>query len=137
MEEQDRRLIAEAPVAAANELDRQQGVSGFGTILPDSFPSSSYQNWARWRKHFACVADANRWADEQARMVLPTCLTSWALDKFTSMRAHIRVEIEGYENPTLARMLAEHDQRITPFQTHAGARAEFKSLMRGKKEGLM
>ena len=70
MEEQDRRLIAEAAVAAANALDRPQGVIGFGTIRPDRFPSSTYQNWADRRKHFAWVADANRWEDEQARMVL-------------------------------------------------------------------
>ena len=136
MEEQDRRLIAEAVVAAANALERQQGVFGFGTIRPDRFPSSTYQNWADWRKHFAWVADANQWEDEQARMVLPTCLTSWALDEFTSMPAHFREEIEGYEEPTLARMLAELDQRLMPFQSHAAARAEFKSLMQGEKEGL-
>ena len=33
-------------------------------------------------------------------------------------------------------MLAELDHRMMPFQTHAGARAEFKSLMQGEKEGL-
>ena len=53
---------------------RQQGVFGFGTIRPDRFPSSSYQNWRDWRKHFAWIADANRLDNEQARMVLPTCL---------------------------------------------------------------
>ena len=125
--------MAEAAVAAANALDRQQGVFRFGTIRPDRFPSSSYQNWADWRKHFAWVADANRWDDEQA---LPTCRTGWALDEFTSMPAHFREEMEGFEPPTLARMLAELDHRMMPFQTQAGARAEFKILMQGKKEGL-
>ena len=33
-------------------------------------------------------------------------------------------------------MLAELDHRMMPFQTHADARAEFKSLMQGEKEGL-
>ena len=136
MEEQDRRLIAEAVIAAANALDRQQGVFGIGTIRPDRFPSSSYQNWADWRKHFAWVADANRWQDEQARMVRPTFLTSWVLDKFTSLPAHLREKIEGYDEPTLARMLAELDQRLMPFQSRATARAEFKSLIQGDKEGL-
>ena len=136
MNDGDRQLMAEAAVAAANALDRQQGVFGFGTIRPDRFTSSSYQNWADWRKHFAWVADANRWDDEQARMILPTCLTGWALDEFTSMPAHFREEMEGFEPPTLARMLAELDHRMMPFQTHAGARAEFRSLMQGKKEGL-
>ena len=56
----DRAALAEAAVAAANAFDRQQGVFGFGTIRPDRFPSSSYQNWADWRKHFAWVIDANR-----------------------------------------------------------------------------
>ena len=33
-------------------------------------------------------------------------------------------------------MLAELDHRMMPFQTHAGARGEFKSLTQGEKEGL-
>ena len=33
-------------------------------------------------------------------------------------------------------MLGELDHRMISFQTHAGARAVFKSLMQGKKEGL-
>ena len=52
------------------------------------------------------------------------------------MPAHFREKVEGFEPPTLARMLAELDHKMMPFQTHAGARAEFKSLMQGKKEGL-
>ena len=101
MNDGDRQLMAEAAVAAANALDRQQDVFGFGTIRPDRFPSSSYQNWADWRKHFAWVADANQWDNEQARMVLPTCLTGWALEEFTSMPAHFQEEMEGFEPPTL------------------------------------
>ena len=72
MNDQDRALMADAAVPAANALDRQQGMFGFGTIRADRFPSNSYQNWAYWRKRFAWVSDANRWEDEQARMVLPT-----------------------------------------------------------------
>ena len=136
MNDEDRQLMAEAAVAAANALDRQQGVFGFGTIRPDRFPSSSYQNWADWRKHSAWVTDANRWDDEQARMVLPTCLTGWALDEFTSMPAHFREEVDGFAEPTLGRMIAELDQRMMPFQTRSTARAEFKSLMQGEKEDL-
>ena len=114
MNNQDRALMAEAAVAAANALDRQQWFFGFG---PDRFPSNSYQNWADWRKHFAWVANANRWEDEQARMVLPTCLTGWALDEFTSMPAHFREEVDGFPDSTLGGMLNELDQRIMPFQT--------------------
>ena len=136
MNDEERQLMAEAAVAAANALDRQQGVFGFGTIRPDRFPSTSYQNWADWRKHFAWVADANRWDDEQARMVLPTCLTGWALDEFTSMPAHFREEVDGFDEPTLGRMLAELDQRMMPFQTRSAARAEFKNLMQEEGEGL-
>ena len=136
MEEQDRRLIAEAAVAAANALDIQQGVFGFGTIRPDRFSSSTYQNWADWRKHFAWLADANRWDDEQTRMMLPTCLTGWVLDEFTKIPAHFREENDGFEEPTLGRMLAELDQRMMPFQTHSAARAEFRNLMQEEGEGL-
>ena len=69
-------------------------------------------------------------------MVLPTCLTSLALNKFTSMLALFRVEIEGYDEPTLARMLTELNQRLMPFQSRAASRAEFKSLMQGEKKSL-
>ena len=136
MNEQDRQLMAEAAVAAANALDRQQRVFGFGTIRPDRFPSNSYQNWADRRKHFAWVADANRWDDEQARMVLPTCLTGWALDEFTSMPVHFREEVDGFDDPTLGRMLGELDHRMMPFQTQLAARAEFKNLKQEEGEGL-
>ena len=129
MNDQDRQLIAEAAVAAANALDRQQEVFGFGTIRPDRFPSGSYQNWRDWKKHFAWIADANRWDDEHARMVLPTCLTGWAWDEFTSMAAHFREEVDEFDEPTLGRLLAELDQRMMPFQTQSAARAEFQNLM--------
>ena len=52
------------------------------------------------------------------------------------MPVHFREEIEGYDEPTLASMVGELDHRMMPFQTHAGARVEFKSLMKGEKEGL-
>ena len=62
-------------------------------------------------------------------MVLPTCLTGWALDELTSMPAHFREEVDGFEEPTLGRMLSELDQRMVLFQTQSAARAEFKNLM--------
>ena len=125
-----------AEAAVANALDRQQGRFGFGTIRPDRFPSNSYQNWSDWRKHFAWFADANRWEDEQARMVLRTCLTGCALDEFTSMPAHFREEVDDFPDPTLRGMLSELDQRMMPIQAQAGVREEFKNLMQSDKEGL-
>ena len=62
-------------------------------------------------------------------MVLPTCLTGWALDEFTSMPAHFREEVDGFEEPTLGRMLSELNQRMVPLQTQSAARADFKNLM--------
>ena len=44
--------------------------------------------------------------------------------------------MEGYDEPTLFRMLAKLDQRLLPLQSRAAARAELKSLMQGEKEGL-
>ena len=69
-------------------------------------------------------------------MVLPTSLTGRALDEFMSMPAHLREEVVGFLEPTLARMLAELDERLMPFPSRAAARAELKSLMQGEKEGL-
>ena len=45
------------------------------------------------------------------------------------MPAHFREEVDGFEKPTLGRMLAEFDQRMMPFQTQSAARAEIKNLM--------
>ena len=52
------------------------------------------------------------------------------------MPNHFREEVNGFPDPTLARMLAELDQRLMPFQSRAAARAEIKNLMQGKKIGL-
>ena len=52
------------------------------------------------------------------------------------MPAHFREEVDGFDDPTLGRMLGELDHRMMPFQTQAGARAEFKNLMQSEKEGL-
>ena len=69
-------------------------------------------------------------------MMLPTCLTVWALDEFTSMPAHFREEVDGFEELTPGRMFAELDQRMMPFQTRSGARVEFKNLMQEEACGL-
>ena len=123
-------------MAAANTLDRQQRVFGFGTIRPDRLTSSSYQNCRDWREHFAWIPDAIRWEDEQATIVLPTCLIGWALYDFTSKPAHFREEVDGFEEPTLGRMFAELDQRMMPFWTRSAARVEFKNPMQEEGEGL-
>ena len=52
------------------------------------------------------------------------------------MPNHFREEVDGFPEPTLARMLAELDQQLMPFQSRAAAKAEFKSLIQGDKEGL-
>ena len=129
-------LIAEAAVAAANALDRQQVMFGHGTIRHDRFPSCNHQSWADWMKFSAWIVDANWWEDERARIVLPTTLTGCTLDKFTSTPAHFREEVDDFLKPTLGRMLDELDRRLMPFQSRAAARAEFKSLMQRKKENL-
>ena len=68
-------------------------------------------------------------------MVLPTCLRG-SLDEYTSMQAHFREEVDGFEEPTLGRMLAELDQRMMPFRTRSAARAEFTNLRQEEGEGL-
>ena len=47
MNDQDRQLIAEAAVAAANALDRQQGVFGFGNDTTRSVPLEQLSELAR------------------------------------------------------------------------------------------
>ena len=41
-------------------------------------------------------------------MALPTCRTGCALDEFTSMPAHFREEVDGFEEPTLGRIQESH-----------------------------
>ena len=50
------------------------------------------------------------------------------------MPNNFREVVDGFPEPTLARMLAELDQ--SPFQRRAAARAEFKNLVQGDNEGL-
>ena len=69
-------------------------------------------------------------------MVLPTCLTGWALDEYTSMPAQFREDVAGFRYPTLGEMLIELDQRMMPFQTQAGARADFNNVKQSDKEEL-
>ena len=69
-------------------------------------------------------------------MVLSTSLTGGALDEFTSLSKHFMEEVHGFPEPTLARMLAELDQWLLSFPSQGAARADFKSLMQGDKEGL-
>ena len=129
MNDEERALMTEAAVAAANALGRQQGMFGFGTIRPDRFSSNSYQNQADCRKHFAWVADANRWEDEQSRMALPTFLSAEFLAKLQACRPTSgRKSAVCFPDPTLARMLNDLDQQTMPFQTQAAVRAELVSL---------
>ena len=137
MKDKDRRLIAQAAVATANALNRQQDVFGFGTVRPDRFLPLAIKTGQTGGNSSLGVQTPNSALGGRAdRMVLLTCFTSWALDEFTSMPAHFQEKIEGYDEQTLARILAELDHRMMPFQTHAGTRAVFKNLMQGKKEGL-
>ena len=67
---------------------------------------------------------------------VPTCLTGWALDEYTAMPNHFREQEDGHRAPTLERMFEYLDPRIMPFRNQRTARAEFKNLIQGEKEGI-
>ena len=52
------------------------------------------------------------------------------------MLANFRVEIDVFSYSIRERMLNELDQRMMPFETHAGAKAEFENLMQSDNQGL-
>ena len=89
-----------------------------------------------WKKHFVCIVESNRWDEEQAMACVPTCLTGWALDEYTAMPNHFREQEDGYPAPTLERMFEYLDPRMMPFRIQRTARAEFKNLIQGEKEGI-
>ena len=131
----EREALAEATVAAWDALGNH-GLYGRGAIRPEKFPSSNYQNWLDWKKHFTWIVEANEWTDQQARSALPTCLTSWALDEFCSMPRQYRERQLGHPNPSLERMFQFLDPLLTPYRNQRTARAEFKNLYQQEKEGI-
>ena len=89
-----------------------------------------------WRKHFSWVSDANNWTNEQAMVVIPTCLTGWALDEFTAMPRHLIEQVDDQPEPTLEAMLEYLNLRLSPFRNARTARTEFKNLVQGEREGF-
>ena len=135
MDEAGREAIVAAALAAVQALDGN-GLYGRGSVRPDRFPSNAYSNWTEWKRHFAWIAQANGWTDAQSMQAVPTCLTGWALDEFTAMPALYREQVDGQPAPTLHRMFTYLDPRMMPFRNLRTARAEFKGLFQGEREGI-
>ena len=135
LQAEDIQRIAEAAIQAADALNGQ-GLYGRGARQPDRFPNPIYKTWVDWKKHFVCIVESNRWDEEQAMACVPTCLTGWALDEYTAMPNHLREQEDGHPAPTLERMFEYLDPRMMPFRNQRTARAEFKNLIQGEKEGI-
>ena len=135
MDAGERQVIVQAAVAAVQALDNQ-GLYSRGAVRPDRFPSNNYSHWLEWKRHFVWISEANGWTDQKSRSALPTCLTGWALDEFSAMPQQYRVQVQGQPAPTLQRMFGYLDSRMQPYRTQRTARAEFKSTVRGEKEGI-
>ena len=52
------------------------------------------------------------------------------------MSNHFREQEDGHPAPTLERMFEYLDNRMLPFRNQRTARAEFKNLIQGEKEGI-
>ena len=89
-----------------------------------------------WKKNFVCIVESNRWDEEQAMACVPTRLTGWALDVYTAMPNHFREQEDGHPAPTLERMFEYLDPGMMPIRNQRTARAEFKNLIQGEKEGI-
>ena len=114
--------------------DNGRGVFEPGTLRPDRYPSKKHSTWIQWKQHFLWLADTNGWDDITAIRALPTCLTPWALDKFTAMPARFTRQVGRNLPPTLARVFEYLDPRMSPYRDQRTARAEFKALMQSDKE---
>ena len=135
LQAEDIQRIVEAAIQAADALNGQ-GLYERGSRQPDRFPNAIYKTWVDWKQHFVCIVKSNRWDEEQAMACVPTCLTGWALDEYTSMPNHFREQDDGHPAPTLERMFEFLDPRVMPFRNQRTARAEFKNLIQGEKEGI-
>ena len=133
--EAEREALVQAAIAAVQALDGN-ALYGRGTIRPDRFPSTNYSNWNEWKRHFRVIGQANGWTDEQQRHALPTCLNGWALDEYAAMPEMYRTQQDAQPAPTLQRMLTYLDPKMMPYRTQRTARAEFKGLYQGEKEGI-
>ena len=121
--------------AAAMRRNNNTLYSG-GAVRPEKFPSNGYPNWEDWKTHFGHIATANGWDDEQCRVALPTCLTSWALDEFSAMPQWYKTQQDGQPAPTLPRMLGYLDGRMSAFHDRTTGRLEFKAMVQGEKESI-
>ena len=92
--------------------------------------------WHDLKTHFGRIAMANGWEDEQCRVALPTCLTSWALDEFSAMPQMYKTRKDGQPAPTLQRMLGYLDGKMSAFHDRTTSRLEFIAMVQGQKESI-
>ena len=118
--------------AAAIRRNNSTLYSG-GAVWPEKFPSNGYPNWEDWETHFGHIATAKGWEDEQCRVALPTCLTSWALDAMPQM---YKTRVDGQPAPTLQRMMGYLDGSMSVFRDRTISRLEFKAMVQGEKKSI-
>ena len=107
-----------------------------GAVRPEKFPSKEYPIWEDWKTDFGHIATANGWEDEQCRVALPTFLTSWALDQFSSMPQMYKTRLEGHPAPTWQRMLGYLDGRMSALHDRTTSRLKFTAMVQGEKESI-
>ena len=118
--------------AAAMRRNNNTLYSG-GAVRPEKFLSNGYPNWEDWKTHFGDIATANGLEDEQCRVALPNCPTSWALDELSAMPQIYKTRVDGQPAPTLQRMLGCFlDGRLSAFHDQTSSRHEFKAMVQGK-----
>ena len=133
--EAERDALMQTAIAAVQALDGN-ALYGRGTIRPDRFPSATYTDWKEWKRHFTVIAEANGWTDEQSRRAVPTCLTGWALDEYSVMPRQYQEQVNGQPAPSLQRLFNYLDPKMLPYRNQRIARAEFKYLCQGEREGI-
>ena len=93
-----------------------RGVCGPGTLRPDRYPSKKHSTWIQWKQYFLWLADTKYVGRYHSNSALPNCLTSWALDEFTTMPASFTRQVGRNLPPILAMVFEYLDPRMSPYR---------------------
>ena len=130
-------LDSDDSLAPENESRRKQKpLYEKSPFKPEKFPSKDYNRWENWVKYFMAVAKANGWNDSQKIAAMPTCLTSWAIEKFETVPRRYITKEPGCYHPRFDELLEVLKPKVQQYRSQRATRSEFKAVKQWENEDL-
>ena len=130
-------LDSDDSLAPENESRRKQKpLYEKSPFKPEKFPSKDYNRWENWVKYFMAVAKANGWNDSQKIAAMPTCLTSWAIEKFETVARRYITKEPGCYHPRFDELLEVLKPKMQQYRSQRATRSEFKAVKQWENEDL-